>query len=49
MKLLAANSAKPTAISTRTSKRFISRGTSGISTSCGSPVQASTTPICSAL
>ena len=49
MKLLAANSAKPTPITSRASNRLISRGTSGISTSCGKPVQASTKPICSAL
>ena len=49
MKLVAANSAKPTPITSRGSKRFISRGTSGIKTSCGNPVQASTMPICSAL
>jgi hypothetical protein len=49
MKQLAANSAKPTPISERASKRFISRGTSGISSSCGRPVQASTMPICSEL
>ena len=44
-----ANKAKPMPMMIRASKRCISRGTSGISTSCGKPVHASTMPICSAL
>jgi hypothetical protein len=39
----------PTPTTTRGSTRCISRGTSGISSSCGRPVQASTMPICSEL
>ena len=49
MKLLAANSAKPMPIRMRMSTMRISRGTSGIMMSCGMPVHASTSPICSAL
>ncbi len=49
MKLLAAKSVKPRPIRMRASTYFISRGISGIITSCGMPVQASTSPICSAL
>jgi hypothetical protein len=49
MKLDTANSANPTLIRMRGSIRFISRGTSGIRTSCGNLVHASTAPICSEL
>ena len=49
MKLLAANKAKPAAITSLGSYRLISRGTKGINRSCGKPVQASTKPICSEL
>ena len=49
MKLLEAKTASPIATSSLASMRFISHGTIGMITSCGSPDQASTAPICSAL
>ena len=49
MKQLTAKITRPVATSSRASIRFISKGSSGMTSSCGSPVQASTSPTCSEL
>jgi hypothetical protein len=46
MKQLNANTTSPTPTSSRASMRFINSGTSGITSSCGNPVHATTSPAC---